>query len=104
MSEKSPPQLDLTGAWFLHLRADGAPTRSIRLATTGQIQSVFADYRDKYGLGASDMGYGCGNITNEKGHVIAKVAYNGRIFVDDKPLDGLTGDEWIQHVIGKKSL
>jgi hypothetical protein len=42
--------------------------------------AIFQQYRDHYGIGASDMSEGCGNIYANDGTLVATVSYNGRVW------------------------
>lgn len=55
-------------------------------------------YRDA-GYGASDMVGQCGEVTR-RGRLLARVSYNGRVWVDGKPVDGMSGAEWIAQARG----
>jgi len=64
--------------WVLYLAALGCPTLRIRVRDSESASLLFSRYRDSYGLGASDMMPGCGNVYDRSGAVIAHISYNGR--------------------------
>lgn len=68
---------------YLYLSADGCPTLWVLVASADMASAMLAAYRDKYGIGASDMNDGCGNILAEDGALVARVSYNGRVWTPD---------------------
>ncbi len=42
--------------------------------------AMFQQYRDRNGIGASDMKPNCGNIFADDGTLVAKVSYHGRVW------------------------
>lgn len=88
-------RIDLTNACYLHLAAKGAPTYDLRVFDDAQASAVWNDYRDHFGFGGSAMKPRCGNITDQHGRIVARVSYNGRVWIDGKPTDGMNAAEWI---------
>lgn len=86
------------GARFLHLSARGAATHTIRVFDIFAAVVVFNDYRDFNCLGASDLKRDCGKITDEHGHELCRISYNGRVVLPNGQfLDGLDGQQWIAY-------
>ena len=52
---------------MLYLAAEGCPTLRIRVRDSEAASVVFSKYRDSYGLGASAMKPGCGNVYGPSG-------------------------------------
>jgi hypothetical protein len=63
----------------LRLAAVGCPTLRVLVNDAEQIVRIWEHYRDKNGIGASDMKSGCGDLIADGG-VIARISYNGRIW------------------------
>ncbi len=52
---------------------------------------LFSLFRDGGGFGASELKKGCGDITDLSGKLIARISYNGRVWLPNgQPLDELT--------------
>jgi len=68
----------LKETWILYLAAKGCPTLQIRVGDSEVASSLFTNYRDSYGLCASDLKPNCGNVYDSTGAVIARISYNGR--------------------------
>jgi hypothetical protein len=64
----------------LRLAAVGCPTLHVPVNDAEQIVRIWEHYRDKNGIGASDMKRGCGDLIAADGRVIARISYNGRIW------------------------
>lgn len=64
----------------LHLAASGAPSLDVPVRFADEASKVFCGYRDKYGLGASNMKARCGNIYNSQNCLVGRISYNGRIW------------------------
>lgn len=71
---------------YLYLAAVGARTEKVPVDTADRASAVFARYRDRYALGASDLHERCGNIYASDGTLVAKVSYNGRVWTPDDRL------------------
>ena len=80
MRSSSRPVLPSKCEGYLLLTAEGCPTLKLPVTSADAAASLFARYRDYYGIGASDMKEGCGNICSHEGTAIARVSYNGRIW------------------------
>ncbi len=55
---------------------------------------------DGNNYGASQLGRAAGNVYFD-GELVARISYNGRIWVDGKPVDGMTAAEWVNHAAGR---
>jgi hypothetical protein len=64
--------------WVLYLAALGCPTLRIQVSDSESASLLFTRYRDYYGIGASDMMPGCGEVCNSSGRVVGHISYNGR--------------------------
>lgn len=64
----------------IHLAATGAPTLDVTVEFADQASRAFTAYRERYGFGASEMDYGCGNIYNSQGQRVGRISYNGRVW------------------------
>ena len=42
-------------------------------------------------------------IVNAHGTYLYSISYNGRVWDGDKPLDGLTGEQWVEKVVGAEA-
>jgi hypothetical protein len=73
------PTVTATGG-FLYLAADGCPTMRIPVASADAASALLSGYRDRFGIGASDMKRGCGDIRADDGTLVARVSYNGRVW------------------------
>jgi hypothetical protein len=71
-------QLTQLEYWVLYLAARGCPTLRVRVPDSETASFLFAQYRNLYGLTASDMKRNCGNVYDSKGTMIAHISYNGR--------------------------
>lgn len=60
-----------------------------------QAVAMFVAARDASGLGSSQMPRA--TIVNAHGTHLYGISYNGRVWDGDKPLDGMSGDEWVRH-------
>ena len=92
--------LDLTGAYYLRLEADGVKSRTVRIQYVDDAQAVFNDFRDHgdygFSFGGSQMGRNCGKITDASGREVCRIAYNGRVVMPDGSfMDGMSAQEWI---------
>ena len=88
--------IGLTNAYYLRLAAIGIPTRDHRVFSSDEAVAVWTDFRDHNNLGSSDMKKGCGDVHDAKGQLVARISYNGRVWdTNNKPIDGLSGSEWI---------
>ena len=88
--------LDLAGAYYLHLAAEGVRSQTIRVRFVDNAQAVFADFRDSNRLGSSEMGADCGKITDASGNLVATICYNGRVRMPDGTfMDGMSGRKWL---------
>ena len=65
---------------YLLLAAEGCASLKIAVQSADMASVMFQQYRDRNGIGASDMKSGCGSIFAEDGTLVAKVSYNGRIW------------------------
>jgi hypothetical protein len=65
---------------FLYLAADGCPTLRIPVASADAASALLSRYRDRFGIGASDLKKGCGDIRADDGTLVARVSYNGRVW------------------------
>jgi hypothetical protein len=68
---------------FLSLAADGCPTLRIPVASADKASALLSRYRDRFGIGASDMKEGCGDIRADDGTLVARVSYNGRVWTPE---------------------
>jgi hypothetical protein len=78
LSGKSP----VTGG-FLTLAADDCPTLRIPVTSADVASALLSRYRDRFGIGASDMKEACGDIRDDDGTLVAKVSYNGRVWTPE---------------------
>ena len=62
------------------LAASGCPALRIPVASADMASAMLQQYRDYYGVGASDVSDGCGNIHANDGTLVARVSYNGRVW------------------------
>lgn len=85
-SQNKPTRAVTKPSGYFVLAADGCPTLRIPVTTADQASALFAHYRDRYGIGASDMSASCGTIHTADGTIVAKVSYNGRIWTPDGTL------------------
>jgi hypothetical protein len=76
------PTVTGTGG-FLYLAADGCPTMRIPVASADRASALLSRYRDRFGIGASDMKQGCGDIHADDGTLVARVSYNGRVWTPE---------------------
>jgi hypothetical protein len=86
---------------YITIAIKGTPKQYLRVESYRDAAASWAAQRDLHGIGASGMRTQCGEIRtmpNGKGQLLAVVAYNGRILVDGKPIDGMNGGEWIAAV------
>lgn len=67
----------------IYLAARNCPTHRLMVVDSISASEVFCQYRDSFGLGASDMKKGCGNVTDQSGKLIARISYNGRVWDAD---------------------
>ncbi len=59
-------------------------------------QRLFCSWRDRFGLGASDLKRDDGKVSDEGGKLICTICYNGRIKLPNGQfLDGMNGQEWL---------
>jgi hypothetical protein len=65
---------------YLSLAADGCPTLKIPVDSATMASALLSRYRDHFGIGASDMKEGCGDIRADDGTLVARVSYNGRVW------------------------
>jgi len=68
---------------YLVLAAVGAPLLRVPVTTADQAVAAWQQYRDGYGLGASHLKRGCGEIRSNAGALVARVSYNGRVWAPD---------------------
>jgi hypothetical protein len=82
--------MKLTIAFMGHVRM------TVRVANLEQASQCFAAHRDGFGLGASAMRKGCGDVRQGQ-KLVGRISYNGRIWdASGKPVDGLTCSEHLQ--------
>jgi len=80
--------------YTMKLAAVGCKSHQLPVADSMEAVAAFAAYRDS--IGTSDMKSGCGDITDRSGDLIARISYNGRVWLPNgQPLDQMSGDEWI---------
>jgi len=65
---------------YIHLAAYGAPSLDVPVRYADEASRVFAAYREKSDLGASDMNARCGIIYDAQNRIVARISYNGRIW------------------------
>jgi hypothetical protein len=65
---------------YIYLAATGCPTLKIPVQSADMASTMFQQYRDRNGIGASDMKPDCGSIFAGDGTLVAKVSYNGRVW------------------------
>lgn len=73
-------QMTQKESWVLYLAAKGCPTLRISVSDSETASFLLTQYRDFYGLTASDMKRRCGNVYDSKGIMIAHISYNGRVW------------------------
>lgn len=72
----------------LKLAAIGAPSLEVPVQIADEASSLFTAYRDRYGLGASDLKSGCGDIYDSANSLVGRISYNGRIWdANSNPVD-----------------
>jgi hypothetical protein len=76
---KNASELPVTGG-YIYLAASGCPTLRIPIQSADMASAMFQQYRDRNGIGASDMQPHCGSIFAGDGTLVAKVSYNGRVW------------------------
>ena len=64
----------------IRLAAIGAPTLDVPVRFADEASKALSAYRDRYGLGASEMEPECGNIYDSGNNIIGRISYNGRIW------------------------
>ena len=84
LSNNLPAPRKLGG--YIFLAAEGCPTVEIPVASADTAAVLFTQYRDRHGVGASDMKEGCGNIYANDGTLVARVSYNGRVWTPEGTL------------------
>lgn len=58
--------------------------------------TLFCSWRDRFGLGASDLKRSDGKVTDDRGKLICTICYNGRVKMPDgRFLDGMNGAQWL---------
>lgn len=68
----------------------------LRVANLEEASRCLAAQRDRGGYGASAMLPGCGDVRDERGELVARVSYNGRIWTPEgEPLDAIGEREWM---------
>jgi hypothetical protein len=70
----------LVSGGYIYLAATGCPTLRISVQSADMASAMFRQYRDRNGIGASDMKSDCGSIFADDGTLVAKVSYNGRVW------------------------
>lgn len=70
-----------------------------QVASVPQAVAMFSEARDRAEHGASKMPRV--TIVNAHGTHLYGISYNGRVWDGDKPLDGMTDEQWVAHVTGK---
>jgi hypothetical protein len=65
---------------YIYLAASGCPTLKIPIESADMASAMFQQYRDRNGIGASDMMPHCGSIFADDGTMVANVSYNGRVW------------------------
>ena len=70
----------ITNGGFITLAAIGCPALRIPVASADMASAMLQRYRNLYGIGASDMSEGFGNIYANNGTLVARVSYNGRVW------------------------
>jgi hypothetical protein len=73
-------ELAVVSGGYIYLAASGCPTLKIPVESADMASAMFQQYRDRNGIGASDMKPHCGNIFADDGTLVAKVSYNGRVW------------------------
>jgi len=63
---------------YIYLAASGCPILKIPVESADMASAMFQQYRDRNGIGASDMMPHCGSIFADDGTLVANVSYNGR--------------------------
>ena len=72
--------------YHLRLAAVEMRTESIPVKFANHASRILRHWRDTNRLGSSDFTYGCGDVTDHQGNVVAGISYNGRIRdADGKP-------------------
>jgi hypothetical protein len=80
-----PSELPSAGG-YVYLAATGCPTLKIPVQSADMASAMFEQYRDRNGLGASDLKPQCGSIFAHDGTLVARVSYNGRVWSPDGTL------------------
>jgi hypothetical protein len=73
-------KLAVVSGGYIYLAASGCPTLKIPVESADMASAMFQQYRDRNGIGASDMKSDCGSIFADDGTLVAKVSYNGRVW------------------------
>ena len=66
--------------YTLYLAAVGAPAIKLPVRFADDASRAFLAYRDYFSFGSSAMAWGCGEIRNSTGELVARISYNGRIW------------------------
>jgi hypothetical protein len=72
-------ELPVSGG-YVYLAASGCAALKIPIQSADMASAMFQQYRDRNGIGASDMKPDCGSIFANDGTLVAKVSYNGRVW------------------------
>lgn len=72
--------LIVSGRCWLILVASGCQSYRVPVKTGDEASFAWQRYRDRNGLGGSDMEAQCGDVVDEAGKLVARVSYNGRVW------------------------
>jgi hypothetical protein len=70
----------MTSGGYIYLAAIGCPTLKIPVQSADMASAMLEQYRDRNGIGASDMKPHSGSIFADDGTLVARVSYNGRVW------------------------
>jgi hypothetical protein len=81
--------------YFVRLRAMGHPKFLQPVSSLEAAAAAWEEYREAHGVRSDECFRNCGDVIDLTGNTVAKVSYNGRVWIDGKPQDGLTSAQWI---------
>ena len=64
-----------------------------QIASIAEAVTMYSETRNRSGLGASKTPHA--TIVSNTGTHLYRISYNGRVWDGNKPLDGMTDEQWI---------
>lgn len=81
----------MTTNYTLHLGCANIP-----VFDSEEASRLFCSWRDRFGLGASDLERNDGKVTDAKGKLVCIICYNGRVKLPNGQfVDGMSGRDWL---------